>query len=87
MFRLPNPSSPLRQLFDIGRLAVIAAPENRATMLPRYAQAVFSAKQWLTAEKAARSLHLIAIRPDGELWLVRVGKRGGVKRLWNFGVI
>jgi hypothetical protein len=75
---LPLSDSPIREMFDIRDLI-----DWRG--LPTFRQGLTSAKAFLAAEPAARSVNSIVIRADGEIWLIRIGKRGGWKRVWNFG--
>lgn len=76
--RLPLQSSALRELFEVADLAEPAK-------LPSFALALRGAREFLAKEPAARAVNSIAIRANGQVWLFRVGKRGGWKRLWNFG--
>jgi hypothetical protein len=76
--KLPASNSPIRELFDIADLA-------DWHKLPTFGQAWRGAKAFLQAEPAARAVHSIVIRATGEIWLIRVGKRGGWNRIWNFG--
>lgn len=82
---LPPANSPLRSLFSVAELARQAAPENRGK-LPTYRDAIVGARMFLT-RNAARSLNTLCVTADGHLRLVRVGIRGGVKRLWDFGAL
>lgn len=84
MLHLPSSNSPLRSLFDVAELAVMASPENRQKM-PTFRDARLKAPVFFTAEPAARELYAIVVRADGQLWLVRFGRRGGWRRVWNFG--
>ena len=84
MLSLPSSNSPLRSLFDVAELAVNAAPGNRQKM-PTFRDARLKAPAFFAAEPAARSLTAIVARADGQLWLVRFGRKGGWQRLWNFG--
>ena len=86
MLTLPPSSSPLRSLFDVESLAEMAAPSNRSK-LRMLRDAVSSARQYLACESAAKEVNFVCLSADGTLQLVSVGKRGAVKRLWNFGAI
>ena len=86
MLALPSSSSPLRGLFDVAHLAEIASPANRAK-LPTFRDAVASARQHMANDRAAKAINVICICADDTLQLVRVGPKGGIKRLWNFGEI
>lgn len=83
---LPASSSNLRNLFDVAHLVEIAAPCNRAK-LRTFREAVTSARQYMAAEPAAKFVNTICLCADGTLQLVRVGQKGGIKRLWNFGAL
>lgn len=85
-FALPTSSSPLRQWFDVAELAVMLAPENRQS-LPTFRQSLKSAKSFFAAEPTAKALHCVTVRADGEVCLVRVGPRGGWRKLWTFGTL
>jgi len=84
MLSLPTSDSPLRELFDVAELAAMAAPGNRQNM-PTFRDVRLKAPSFFASEPAARSFHAIVVRADGQLWLVRFGRKGGWKRLWNFG--
>lgn len=84
MLHLPSSTSPLRSLFDVAELAVNAAPGNRQNM-PTFRDARLKAPAFFADEPAAQSLHAVVARADGQLWLVRFGRKGGWRRLWNFG--
>lgn len=82
--RLPLSSSPIRELFDVRHLADLAAPANRSKLLG-FRETILSARRTMESDKAIRSVHSICLRADGELWLIRVGPKGGWKKVWNFG--
>jgi hypothetical protein len=84
MLRLPNRDSHIRELFDMNDLVSLASPENRMK-LPTFREALVSAKRTLAGDKAIRAVHTLTLRANGELWLMKVGPRGGWKVLWNFG--
>ena len=84
MLHLPSSSSPLRSLFDVAELAKMAAPSARRNM-PTFRDARLKAPAFFAGEPSARSLNAIVVRADGQLWLVRFGRKGGWRRLWNFG--
>lgn len=81
--RLPLQDSKARELFDVAHLAEITSPENRSN-LPTYRESI---RRALCAfvEPGVKAVHTICLRADGELWLIRVGPKGGVRREWNFG--
>ena len=84
-FALPTINHPARELMgDIAHVAEVLNPEN-VGRLPDFAEAVRNARRTLDGCKAAKSVNCICIRGDDERWLIQVGKRGGWKRLWNFG--
>jgi len=75
---LPLSSSELRDLFDVADLVNYSA-------LPTYPRAVSGCRASVAGDKRVRSVQSVCIRANGDIWLIRVGKRGAVKRLWNFG--
>ena len=83
-FQLPTSDSPLRELFSVAHLVEVASPENRYR-LPTLRDAINSARKVVDA--GAHSANCICVTADGNLRLVRIGSKGGIKRLWNFGKI
>ena len=75
---LPLPSSPLRELFEVQDLV-----DYRN--LPTFREGLAGCRRYMASDANALSAHSIVMRADGEFWLIRVGRRGGWKRLWNFG--
>ena len=75
---LPLTSSPLRETFDVASLV-----EWRS--LPNFRDALAGCRNYIASEASARSVNSLTIRADGEIWLIQVGRKGGWKRLWNFG--
>lgn len=84
--RLPLTGTATRDLIDTRHLAEIASPANRMK-LPTFREALAAAKRTMSADKAIRAVHTYCLRANGELWLVRVGPRGGWKKQWNFGAL
>lgn len=83
MLNLPTADSPLREVFDVEELAKL-----RRVEIPMYRDALADAQRTIQGDKAIRAVHFIATSVvDGNVYLVRVGKRGGIKKLWNFGAI
>ena len=76
---LPPQSSELRNMFSVYDLLPDAIMK-----LPRFDQAISSARRFLSTEKLARSVQSLCIRANGHIVLVQVGKRGAVKTLWDF---
>lgn len=85
MLSLPSSSSPLRNLFSVADLAAMAAPENRSK-LATLRDAINGARR-MFADSAVSSVNCICVTADGNLRLVRIGNKGGIKRLWNFGAL
>lgn len=84
-FPLPTLGTPAREAMgDIAHVAQVLDPAN-VRLLPDFAEAVRSARKTLDACSMARRVNVICIRGDDERWLISVGRRGGWKRLWNFG--
>lgn len=81
--RLPPSGHPTRELFEVKQLA--EAEQQRFRNLPTFRDAVRAGRDFLKRDKAARSVHSLCLRADGELWLIRVGNRGGFDKVWNFG--
>ena len=84
--KLPASSSPLRELFDLADLAALTDVKNRMK-LPNLQKAKFSARQMFSSDDAIRQVHMLVIRANGELHLMKFGPKGGTKKLWNFGVL
>ena len=84
-FALPLSGSPEREAMgDIAHVAEVLNPANVAK-LPTFRQAVLAAKRTLRGAPSARSVSAICLRANDERWLISVGRRGGWKRVWNFG--
>jgi hypothetical protein len=79
---LPFFDSPVRELFDLQQLAALGA--NGFRDVPTFREALRAGRATLAAERAAKAVHLLALRADGELWLIKVTP-GGWSRAWNFG--
>lgn len=76
--KLPLPDSPLREMFDAEEVVL------RWHELPSFVNAVRACRNTV-ANMPVRSAQAVCIRANAEIWLIQVGKRGGIKRLWNFG--
>ena len=83
MLTLPPRDSEIRTMFDMGHLAEIANPKNRAHMMPTLRDALNSASR-MFEDKAVKSINSICMTADGHIRLVRIGRRLGIKRLWDF---
>lgn len=85
MFHLPTLNHPARALIDVEHVAKVLHPDNRGSTPPvwlarKSAEAVFN------SNPAARRVAMIVCRYDtGEYWLVSFGRKGGWKKVWNFG--
>jgi hypothetical protein len=86
MLNLPSSTSEIRNLFEVSHLAEIASPANRAK-LPTFRMAATSARQHMGADQTIKAVHSICLCADGSLRLIRFGPKGGVKRVWNFGML
>lgn len=75
---LKLPTDDRSELVDLESLA-------RWRELPTFRQAVRDAVRYMKAVPAAKSVCVQCLRADGRVWLVRVGPRGGWRRLWDFG--
>jgi hypothetical protein len=81
---LPLSDNPIRALFDVAHLAELADFANRSK-LRGFRETILSARRIMTDDKTVRAVHSVCLRADGELWLIRVGPKGGCKKVWNFG--
>lgn len=84
-FSLPLPGTPAREaLGDIEHVVEVLNPAN-AARLPCFRAAICAAKRTLEGAPAGTRVNVICLRGDDERWLISVGKRGGWRRIWNFG--
>jgi hypothetical protein len=86
MFRLPPTNHAAREAMgDIRHVAEMLDYRN-VGKLPGILKARRDALAYLAAEPRATAVNAIIIRADtAERWLVRIGRRGGWRKLWNFG--
>ena len=83
--RLPPQGHPIREAFQVSDLVDIALGNVPVLTLGR---ALPSARRTLEANQAASAVFMIALNSATDnLELIRVGKRGGWKRLWVFGPV
>jgi len=80
---LPTANSQVRQLIDVAVVAEMLSPENRAK-LPTLRQALSSAVEMFSADKAISSVNIVCRRADGSIVLERIGQRGGHRTVWTF---
>ncbi len=84
-FALPTFGSPAREAMgDIAHVAEVLNPAN-IHRLPDFRSALASARKTLADAPMARAVNIICLRADDERWLIRVGRKGGWTRVWNFG--
>jgi hypothetical protein len=87
-FRLPPVAHPAREAMgDLATLAHTLDPANAASLLSTL-QARRSAERTFEADTtgAMRRVCFVVLRADSdERWLISFGRRGGWKKLWNFG--
>lgn len=84
-FRLPAPTHRARELMgDLAHIVELLAPANFGK-LPDTRQARNIAAETLAASPMAKRVTLILRRCDDSRWLVSFGRRGGMRREWNFG--
>lgn len=83
---MPQSGTEVRDLINVEHLVMIASPENRAK-LPTFREAISNAVKNMKADRTVRAVHTYCLRADGQLWLMRVGPRGGWKCEWNFGTL
>lgn len=86
-FRLPtterNPQA-REACGDIVAIIEILNPANVAK-LPDFRAAICAARRTLAGAPDARAINVVCIRADDERWLISVGRRGGWRKVWNFG--
>lgn len=84
-FKLPTQDHPARAMLDIAHVAEVLNPANIAKLLTTQ-QARMAALRAMDADKAIRRINYIIIRQDSdERWLISIGRKGGWRKLWNFG--
>ncbi len=86
-FKLPLQGTAAREAMgDMAALVEQLDPRN-VGKLPTMAQALRQGRETIAAaDGAIRSINYVCIRADSdERWLIRVGRRGGWTKLWNFG--
>lgn len=81
---LPPTDHYARPLVDVADLAEMCSPQNRMK-LPRYCDAKVAAAAYFKADPAAKRVHVVTLRMDGQLQLIAFGPKGGHKVVWNFG--
>jgi hypothetical protein len=75
---LALPTNPaLRETFDIQSLV-------NWQSLPAFRNAITALRRTVE-QPGVNSAQSVCIRASGEIVLVRCGKRGAIKQLWNFG--
>lgn len=75
---LALPTNPvLRETFEIQSLV-------NWQSLPAFRNAVIGLRRTVE-QQGVKSAQSVCIRANGDIVLVRCGKRGGIKQLWNFG--
>jgi hypothetical protein len=76
---LALPQNPeLRAMYDVASLVDFRS-------LPTFRQTLAGCRNMLANTSAAKSAQGLAIRADGEIWLIQVSRSGSWKKLWNFG--
>lgn len=85
-YALPLPGHPAREAMgDLATVAEILAPEHAAKLQPVWKHRA-AALAFFEANPAARRYNVIVVRMDSdEKWLVSFGRKGGWRKLWNFG--
>lgn len=84
-FVLPPVGSVAREAIggDASRIAVVLDPRNIGR-LPETREAVKNGAA--TCQRTGcRFVYAVVLRGDDERWLIRVGPRGGWRKMWNFG--
>jgi hypothetical protein len=84
-YALPPTDHAARTLMgDVSTIAEILHPANVGKLLTT-TQARLNAAASFEASPAASRITYVIIRADDERWLVSFGRRGGMRREWNFG--
>lgn len=84
-FKLPLPDTEAREAMgDIETLAVMLDPANVAK-LPTLRQALNQGRNFMARSPEVKAVHYVILRADDERHLIRVGRRGGWRKVWNFG--
>lgn len=85
-FRLPPADHPAREAMgDLSHVAEVLNPANVAKLNPVW-KARRDALAAMEANPAIHRVNAIIIRADSdERWLISIGRRGGWRKLWNFG--
>lgn len=81
--RLPSPSSPLREMFDVADVVPFGMPGGMMKA-PTFTECRIGAAKFFAGEPAASAVNSICLRASGALELVQFGPRGGVRTLWRF---
>ena len=82
---LPSSDSLLRELFEVSHLAELLDPAHRERLWPCMVNRALPSMARFVTTSGAQSAHGVVVFANGDICLVRVGKRGGHKRLWKFG--
>jgi hypothetical protein len=84
-FALPLSGSAAHEAMgDVSHVVEILSPAN-AHRLPTTIEALGAARRLLAAAPSASRVNAIVLRGDDERWLISIGRRGGWRKLWNFG--
>lgn len=82
-FHLPPVGHKVRENLDCAYVADCLSPDKRNDV-PALRNAVALAERYMRSETACRSVETLCRTMDGHWDLIRVGRRGGWKRLWRF---
>lgn len=83
-FDLPPVNHPSRGYMDFDHIREVLDAKN-IDKLASFRSAIIQARNTLKNCQAAKGITIVCIRHDDERWLIKVGRRGGWKCLWNFG--
>jgi len=75
---LPYPTSEIRAMFDFSDLV-------NWGRLPKFRDALQASIDFLGRVPGERSVNALCLRADGRVWLIRVGRRNGWRKVWDFG--
>jgi hypothetical protein len=83
-FSLPLAGTAAREaLGDLVHVAEVLHPAN-VGRLPDFREAIANGRRTIAGSDASH-VYVICLRGDDERWLISVGRRGGWKKVWNFG--
>lgn len=83
-YLLPPAGTEAREMMgDLAHVAEVLHPANFHRLVC-FREALIQGRR-TAAEPGVKRVNLICLRHDDERWLISVGKRGGWRKVWNFG--